>query len=295
MNAQREGSGDTVFRLKFFLAFAILTIVGLLLLIVGITIESKNSFWSLALNQVSTALIVSGLFSGIYEFLLRLDFLSTNRKNTQRLLREVDQTKLCLIEVQNRIIKEIVLSRDSSLLGLCEVHVNSNQYDYSNLIESAQTLSIVLNDGKGWVSRHSLALKTRFRDPGKKTTFFFLHPESEMLRVLARKVGVREKTLDENHKALKDKIGDTISELRQIKNSNTQLEIFGHHLYNPYSLYLTEKQAIITPYFFSRERRPIPMLLFDARTDGGECYYNELKGDVEDLKQDSEDISKFRA
>lgn len=189
-----------------------------------------------------------------------------------------------------KLLTEVNIIRNEEPLGLVESIFNANKYDYSPLILESQTLQIVLNDGRGWISRHSGALKKRFEDSSKQTTFFLLHPQSTMIRVLAQKVGIREGIEELQVDELRRKIIDTVELLEQIRLPSTDLKIYGHFLYNPYSLFLGDEYAIVTPYFISRMRQYTPLFKFQDRLNQ-ESYYKELKEDIEALKYDAEEIS----
>ena len=52
---------ESIFQLKYFLIFAVLTILGLVLLFISLQLQS-NSLLALFLNQLASALIVSGVW-----------------------------------------------------------------------------------------------------------------------------------------------------------------------------------------------------------------------------------------
>jgi hypothetical protein len=300
-------SKRTVFRLKYFLTFAVLTIVGLLILIISLLVAAKYQFLSLFLNQVSTALLVSALLSGIYELSLRLEFLRLNDENTKefkdiskkkydKLIEETstlrDELKVLKQEFEKvskrsteQLLEKLDLKKQIGDIGLEEVSLNANSYDYSSLILHSRDLVVVLNDGRTWVSERSDLFQQRFKDSEKTTTFFLTHPNSTLLPILAQ----REATSEDS---IKKKISDTLSRLNLDKCDDTNLKVYGHYFYNPFSLFLGDDVAIITPYFYSRVKRALPVFKFRDNNEA-HCYYQLVKLDIESLILDAEDISQF--
>jgi len=170
-------------------------------------------------------------------------------------------------------------------LGLIEVSIDGNYYDYTSLILESKNLKIVLNEGRSWVSRNLNLLRERFKNPNMETVFYLLHPDSPMLTVLARKVN---STPDDQ----RSKIADTIRLLNENKCPETKLRIYGHFLYNPYSLFLSEDFAIVVPYFISRARKTLNLFRFQD-IDDAYCHHKELQLDLKELQNDSEDISHY--
>lgn len=259
----------TKFRLGYLSLLLAITIAGLILLVISLQPQqgqTQSNFFSLILNQLSTALLVGGLLSGTFELFLRQEFVDISDENTQK------------------ILDEITLARKETSLGLKEAIIDARSYDYSSLILGSDKLTIVLNDGKTWTSNNEPLLERRFEDPSKETTFILVHPDSPELKALANKVGSSEE-------ALKAKIGETIRFLNRLKLSNTNLNIYGHSFPNPYSLFLGDDEAIITLYFHGGESRAFPLFRFQDRIDG-HCFFKGLQKSTEKLKSQAGDISK---
>jgi hypothetical protein len=169
-------------------------------------------------------------------------------------------------------------------LGLTEVRIDSSSYDYSHAITTPQRLTIVLNDGRTWISVHRERLRRRLADPNKETIIFLTHPTSLMLQVLARK-GSTEPAV------IASKITETIRILHEIRSPHSRLEILGHHLYNPFSVCAGDNEAILTPYFLSRGARMIPILKYVDT--GSACYFRDITEDLDRLRLDAEDIDTY--
>lgn len=252
-------------RMGNLLIISILIILGLLFLIVSLFIT--NDFWQSFCNQLATVLLVAGVWTGIYEMFLRLDFIRITDENS------------------DRVISHLKLSDEFRKLGLDEARADSGGYDFTHLLLHSEELFVVLNTGRTWVSTHSDPLRRRFQDADKKTTVFLLHPDSSMLTVISRK----EATPVEG---VREKIAEAVQMLNQLKTDDTQLAIYGHHLYNPYSLFLGDAFAVITPYYVSIGRRTVPLFTYlGVETDS---YYRNLREDVTTLLHDAQDISTYK-
>ena len=187
------------------------------------------------------------------------------------------------VETVERVVRESIERKlDLVRLGLVHVHPDCTAVDYGPIISESHRLVVVVNDGRTWASVHRDRLRKRLADPQKDTVFFLIHPESQMVEILARKgskdVGV-----------IKSRIQETVQLLEEIKAEGTSLEILGHWLFNPYSLVLGDNTAIITPYFISRGGRTVPAFVY--RDVGATSHFRELLKDVERLRMDAKDIS----
>jgi len=252
------------FRLGYFLFATGFFIAGIFLFYISTVVTDK--LWSSIFNQLSIAVMISSLSSVIYEFSLRQDFVRILDENT------------------SEIIKEVGLIRQKSFLGLTELKDQAGRHDYSPLLLESKNLVIVLNKGSSWFSANETPLRARFKDSSKTTEVFFLHPDDnqETLTVLSRKE--ENTTVD----SLRNDILSTIKKIKHITVSDTKLTIYGHDLLNPYSLYLGDDCAIITPYLHTR--RPWLLLQFEAGSPT--CFYEELKTDIEELRKKSKELFK---
>lgn len=149
------------------------------------------------------------------------------------------------------------------------------------MLLEAKDLTILINDGRTWVSTNSVHLRNRFAQPNLRTRIFLLHPESPMLEVLARKVG-------STREHMQNKIHETVRMLTELKGEKTKLTILGHYLFNPHALFLGDQYAIMTPYFTARGRRTVPLLRFHDNSQTS--FVRKLKDDVRDLENDAKEI-----
>ena len=111
---------ESIFQLKYFLIFAVLTILGLVLLFISLQLPS-NSLLALFLNQLASALIVSGVLSGAFELFLRKDFLDMSQENTAKVLED------SFLNTES-ILSKIACARKEESLGLTEALSNAGGY-----------------------------------------------------------------------------------------------------------------------------------------------------------------------
>jgi len=248
------------FNLKNVLTITVIIIVGLIFLILSLTIE--NHYIKTICDDISSAFLITGVVSILYEIFLRNQFISIIENNSKS------------------IISKITLSKNIDEMGVSNIIDNINDYNFKPLIEESKHLSIVLNDGRTWFSMHIDSFKIRFSDPSKSTHIYLLHPSSEkVLNIMSRKTGT-------NSKNLQLKIKESVKILNQIIKDETKLKISGHYLFNTFSLFLGDKYACISPYFTSRKRRLLPLIEIMKTSEKG--LYDKLQEDIEELKEDSE-------
>jgi hypothetical protein len=236
---------------------ALTTLVfGLLLASIAIYVEKGSWSWPFLVATIGATLLVGGFSTCMNEWIIRKEFLNTVATGTDK-------------------IRELVsISRNMERLGLRDVDVDCNTYDFRTLIATANRLTICLNDGRTWLSRNSEHLRERFSQSDKETIFIIMHPDSAALGIQASKVGT---TLD----ALKMKAHESLGILKRLKGKNTKLKVYGHHFYNPQAVYLGDDVAYVTTYFTSSGRREVPLLIF--RRAGNHCFFSKLEEDMKQL------------
>lgn len=181
--------------------------------------------------------------------------------------------------IQRVLIETGELAREHGKLGLAEVYTECMDVDYGALISDSAQLTIVLNDGRTWISTHRERLRKRLADANKETTVFLVHPNSPFIEVLARKGS-------KDAHAISARIMETVEVLEEICGLETRLTILGHYLFNPQAVVVGDSQAVTTPFFFSRGGRNIPAFKFKDSGEG--CYFRALIEDLNRLRMDSE-------
>jgi hypothetical protein len=237
-------------------------IIASVLIILGlIAIAYKGSLatgaWQLPyLNDLSSALLVGGLLSLLFKLFQDKESEGTLRR-LMRIHDSVDE------------------------LGLTEIKPESQGCNFTDFIENADDLSVVINDGLRWVGNNTVALQTRF---GKKslTEIFTVDPDSSFVESLSAKV-------NSTPEEIKKKIHDTWKRLEDAYNNSEkkgQLKIYRLKTYPTRSIFLTENALIETPYQTASGRAIIPAFLYRkvARQDS---IYVFAKHDVEALRKEA--------
>jgi hypothetical protein len=270
------------------LAFAV---AGLIAISISEALDpTKYPMWRGFLLEFGTIALVAGTLHVIYEVFQRAEYLEATERIHQDLANHANDAKeiaqlwqdKTLDEVRlmaHQLIAKVTVAEQVHKLGLAEARQDANSYNFGHLLASAKTIKIVLNDGRTWCSSNAPHLRERFKDEAKETEFFFIHPNSPFLSVLAKKDAT---TTD----VLSRKIDETVGMIRDLCLPSSKVKVYGHYLFNPHSLFFAENFILVTPYFHSHVRRTVPLLRFDDRSDG--CYFRETRDDLEALKQDAE-------
>jgi hypothetical protein len=259
-------------RLKAIILSLILIALGFLALFLSArTDEHEDPLTKSLLREFATIALIAGTLHVAYEVFQRKDYLAITESAESRLLQRIST-------LESQVLSRLSIAEQASALGLAEVQKDSNSFPFSNFLQGTKRLVVSLNDGRTWVSRFAPSLRERFEKPGTETIFFLVHPESKYLPVLAS----RDAT---NEASLANKITETVSMIRQMCPANANVQVFGHHLHNPHSSYLGDREVLVTPYFHSRVRRTVPLYRFEDTSDG--CFFRAARADFESLKLDS--------
>lgn len=183
-------------------------LVGLLLISIAIYLERGSWSWPIFVGTIGATILVGGVATCLQEWLTRRDFLGTIKQH-------VDQIR-----------QLIAVSKNMDRLGLYDVDVDCNTYDFSQLIATSKRLIVCVNDGRTWLSRNSEFLKERFSQPDRSTVFVIMHPDSPALQIQADKVGT---TLE----ALRIKVNELLAIIKRLRHSRTDLKIYGHNFTIP--------------------------------------------------------------
>jgi hypothetical protein len=131
-------------------------------------------------------------------------------------------------------------------------------------------LMVVMNDGRSWINSNREVLGRRVADGANKTKVVLLHPKSEFVGVLVKK---NKKTRVQQI----EEIRRSFDVLRAVATNLGNLEIRGHHGFNPFTLILTDRYAFVSPDLFN-ERRSLPLLKFSSQVSSG--LYQDSREDA---------------
>jgi hypothetical protein len=264
------------FRMKTVVVALFFVVAGLVALLVSIELDEKSHPVAKSLlREFATISIIGGTLHVTYELFQRIEYVRATEEHTETVLESLERTSRAIFD-------HLSLAEETLKMGLAAIHPDASNYDYAPMIEHAATLTIVLNDGRTWVSNNAGRLRKRLADPSRKTRFFFLHPQSPMQMVLARKYGSSET-------ALAAKLNETLMMLADVAPPEANLEVFAHNLFNPHSVFIADSHAIISPYFHSRTRRTVPALRFQDTDEG--CFFREIREDIDALMLDAETLA----
>ena len=233
--------------MREYIVFSVVAILGLLCIVWSQSLSDTNG-WVPFLDAVSSTLLMGGLLGVLYKkFVDGLHY-----KEIKRLLKVHDAI-------------------DDS--GLLEFHPKVNEFNYAEIINEANELTIVVNDGLSWVKHYANDLRNRFNQD-TKTVLFKLDPDSEFIPAFANKVNYTTK----DYKSKLDTARVEIIKLYDESSKKGTLEIHLLKNFPTHSLYLTEKKLIITPYQMSSKRLNIPVFVYDAE--------DKSRGVFKDINQD---------
>lgn len=277
-------------KFKSLILFSGLFSLGLIFLVISLIPQvAANPFFASLFGQLSTALIISGLYTGISEFVLRQDFigiLQSYYRSTQSDRDEIiNQLQSSHSQDIQKICDLLPLQQTQEKTGLITLTGAEEYYDIENWIEQSETFIILFRDGKSWVSRHRKALKQRFQDSQKETIFILLDPEDSEFEQYAA-------LTYQEPEALRYKISATVEYLKQLTTESTNLKILGHKTLNTYHAIVADSRVLVTLYPCSGIRFKPPSFIFEDVGEQG--YYHYLKQDLEALMETTRDISEYK-
>jgi hypothetical protein len=265
-------------------------------------------FSKLLFEHLATALLAGACVSGLYEYFLRKEFLDTTstqtgvlrhaitefagdlRRHSTNQHKEISEAlaEFSREEGQraDRLIEFFSANKEQIEIGISHCFLEVDRFDFTETFEESEKLTVILNDGRGLVSNYYQRFVNRFQRESSQTTVILMHPNSPAVDLHAAKVGT-------TPEGLRIKIAETIQLLKRANIRGRHLRILGHDMYNTMSVFLTEKEAIVTPYFLSKVRRTPPVLSFVG--NGRESFYHKLKEDADALSLDCTDISSYTA
>jgi len=179
--------------------------------------------------------------------------------------------------------KLFMIHESAVQLGLRDITRDANQYSYSRLIRKSPSLSIVLNDGRTWVSAHITDIKVRFENKEFVTEFFVPDPKGYFVSIIAKKTGYA--------------VEDQIAKIEQAKNRLIEefriggqlatLRIYHIPHFPTHSVFLGSDEALVSQYGVSSGRRAVPIFAY-LRLSDNNCLYADVRDDVAKLRAESE-------
>jgi hypothetical protein len=242
--------------IRTYLIFSIIALSGLALLAVSQQLGSTDNQTAKAfLEEASGLFLISGILSILYK-----KFIDENQHG------EIKQ----LLKIHN--------SLDES--GFLEYHSKHNEYKFSDLINNSDSLTIVLNDGLGWIKLYAGDLRERFKKRNTTTTFYQIDPDSEFVLAISKKVSCSPDDYKKKLEAAKTEL----TKLHQEGNKG-KLEIYRIKTFPTNSIFMTEDKLIITPYTMASTRGTVPVFVYSSAPD---------KGVSKVITEDLNNLKKYR-
>ena len=149
-------------KIRYYVIFSILCLMGILLLWVRAGYIDNTSLWYTMIGDLASALLICGAVSLLQEIF-------TNDESYRKIMN--------LFKVSEAV-------KDS---GLTDIKTDSNDYNFKDLIRDSENFYTIMNDGLRWVETNSPALVERFSHKGYSTEFYFVDPEGAFAPALATK------------------------------------------------------------------------------------------------------------
>jgi len=239
-----------------YVVFLTLVVIGLLLTLIQEKLGIGNA-WHPYLSQISSSLLAGGVISILYKVFVDRHS-DRNLKNLLRIHESINEA------------------------GLDEVLMDSRAYNFTEFLERADSVSVVLNDGLRWVGQYSVDLEKRFNRKGAVTEVFIVDPDGPFCLALAQKICMRMGDLSA-------KIRQTVSLLTATFERTSKLGVFRIYYlknYPTHSVFASEDHVIITCYQISGGRRTVPLFVYRVNTNN-RGYGCAVLHDLDCVRQES--------
>lgn len=167
-------------------------------------------------------------------------------------------------------------------LGLVEILPEVQDYNFTDVINDRDYLSVVMNDGLRWIGNNAVPLQERF-SKNTHTEFFLIDPDSDFVAILAGKVS-------QDPDDLKKKIQDAwkrVRELYEKSDMKGELKVYKIKTFPTRSIFLSEDELIETPYQTASGRARIPVFIYKQVPRKDAPYYFAMN-DILALRDESE-------
>ncbi|MBN8199178.1 hypothetical protein ACFWGC_29550 [Cytobacillus pseudoceanisediminis] len=199
-----------------------------------------NNFWNATLSNVASALIITGVFSIINEYLLREK----------------------LVEL---ILSKLKLRESIDKTGIIEVFSDINDIDYRFLIKnSKKKIDILHIYARTWTNHNYEELKEKVQRSNVDIRIILLCPESKLIDGLAEHYGVSKDDLVKRIKEVEQKWKELYYSKKQTGRKKTQssIRLFYSDYLPTYSIYRFDDQLVNVQSKPSKEKtRKLPSLL----------------------------------
>lgn len=240
-----------------YIIFSLIVIAGLGTTLWQVSVDQKTSpFTYQFLSQISGTLLIGGTLSLLHKIVVD---------------RSADKRLRSLLRIHDSV----------DVSGLKEILLDSKSFNFTEMLQRADDLQVVMNDGERWVGTYSVELERRFCRK-VATTIYITDPNGKFADALAAKTGL---TIAE----LQGKISKMEATLKSAYNRSTKqgtLRIFYLKNYPTQSIFASEDLVVITPYQTSGGRRVVPLFIYEDNKDG-RCYARDVKQDLINVATES--------
>lgn len=247
------------FRLFTFMRYYVIASVLIILGLVSIAYSGTlaDSDWrSPYLGEFSSALLVGGLLSVLFKI-----FQDRESEITLRRLFRIHDS-----------IEEV---------GLVEVLREAQAYNFTDIIEDSDNLSIVMNDGLRWIGNNTVNLQNRFSKQ-TVTNFYLVDPDSPFVTSLASKMGL---TTEELQRKIRDS-WKRLYDCYERSNPKGVLRIYRLKTYPTRSIFLSETIYVETPYQTASGRVNVPVFVY-KKVDMNTCMFSFAQKDVAFIQKEA--------
>lgn len=237
-------------KIRYYVIFSILCLVGIVLLWVRAASIPSISLWYTMVGDLASALLICGAISLLQEIF-------TNDESFRKMMN--------LFKISEAV-------KDS---GLTDIKTDSNDYNFKTLIRESENFYTIMNDVLRWVETNSPVLVERFGHKGYTTEFYFVNPDGAFAPALAIKTACE-------LQSLKDKIHQsvlTIKETYERSEKKGIVKIYYLKNYPTQSIFYTDHTVVVTTYQTSCGRNVVPLYEYrysKRETNIAKYLYNDL-------------------
>ncbi|WP_201714248.1 hypothetical protein [Rossellomorea arthrocnemi] len=216
---------------RLWLSVIVLIVSGILFLYFA-QIFNLSTFWSATVSNVASALIITGVFSIINEYLLK------------------DK----LVEL---ILSKLKLKDSIDRTGITEIFSSINEIDYRFLIKhSRRNIDILHIYARTWTNNNFDELKDKMQRSNVKIRVVLLSPESKLLEGLAEHYQITHEDLKDRIKEMESKWEELVKlNRRQVrKKTQSSIKLYYSDYLPAYSIYKFDNQLVNVQSKPSREK-----------------------------------------
>lgn len=250
-------------------------------IIVGASFLGNGSLAREVLQEFATILMVSGGVGVILDLFTRHSIVRALEFRLQMLLTGISKELKRVSDETQRVADSNAVANRAEAVGLNDV-ITSNHV-LNPLIESrlinASEITIIMNDGRTWISWMQQALRRRLTSSAAFTRFVFLDPASSMVEIQARKENrTPAQVIDKIDAAL-----SSIASLAADVGAEARVEVWVHDLFNTHTIWLDTELAVVALYNLTPGLADTIAFAFADQPGNTDSTYGAISADVKAL------------